>query len=442
MSSLEALIASAGEGPLQDSLSYTLPQASSAIIDRKTICRAYPTSASTVGPSGTKTVRIRLGGDGFVDSSSVRLCYQLTNTDATMVNGVLTPNPLSPAVGPHGVWSQVRELSNGVEVTSLPNFNRMYQLHGLNLGSLENQYQEAAFGWGGGWNGTSRPTQGVIIGNTSVQVSHKLTTTLLSSGRILPIRWMPCELELTAAPASDWLNTTVILAGGTNAVPCSTSYTISNIMLTYDSVQLDEAVNESFYSALLNSRRLNLPCVQAFQISQSIPTGATTFTMSIVRAFSRLSHMYITFRAAGKVANEFICPTAQNGALFNNLTNPQFSQDVQAPTCRVSLGPKSWPEQSPLGTYGMYEYYSQLQKSLPNAAWVDRKDFMTDAFAMSFSFLRTPGDITSAVSTRSGDSIRIDLRGLSASLNLTEIHCTLFCYAVVSVAEQGICLLD
>ena len=104
MSSLEALIAAGGEAPLQDSLSFTLPQASSAIVDRRTICRAYPTSASTITPTGSKTCRIRLGGDGFVDSGSVRLCYTLTNTDATIVNQVLTPNPMSPAVGPHGVW--------------------------------------------------------------------------------------------------------------------------------------------------------------------------------------------------------------------------------------------------------------------------------------------------------------------------------------------------
>ena len=142
------------------------------------------------------------------------------------------------------------------------------------------------------------------------------------------------------------------------------------------------------------------------------------------------------------MANEFLYPTAQNTALTNNWTNPQFSQDVQTPTCRLSLGAKQWPDQSPLGSYGMHEFYNQLQTAIPHEMWLDRKDFLTNSFCMCFPLQRTPGDITSSVSTRSGDAIRVDLRGLSSTLNLTEIHLTLFCYAVCSVSEQGITLLD
>ena len=59
MSALESLIAAGGEAPLIDSLSYSIPAASTAVTMRKQHVRAYPTSASTLTPTGTRTVRVR-----------------------------------------------------------------------------------------------------------------------------------------------------------------------------------------------------------------------------------------------------------------------------------------------------------------------------------------------------------------------------------------------
>lgn len=115
MSSLEALIASSGEQNLLESLSFDLPQASTAIVDRKTLVRCFPTSASTISPTGNRTVRLRLGGDGWCDTSSVRVVYTLTNTDGT--------KPLSPAVMAHGCVSLLRESSSGVETCNIPAYN-------------------------------------------------------------------------------------------------------------------------------------------------------------------------------------------------------------------------------------------------------------------------------------------------------------------------------
>ena len=92
MSALESLIATSGEAPLLDTLDFSLPPASSAVTDRRQHVRAYPTSASTLSPTGTRTVRIRLGGDDFIDPHSVRIQY-------TIVNGHGT-NALVPRCGP------------------------------------------------------------------------------------------------------------------------------------------------------------------------------------------------------------------------------------------------------------------------------------------------------------------------------------------------------
>ena len=70
-----------------------------------------------------------------------------------------------------------------------------------------------------------------------------------------------------------------------------------------------------------------------------------------------------------------------------------------------------------------------------------RQDFGTDKFISVFDLRRTPADATTALSTRSGDLLRIDLKNLTADL-VTEVHITLWAFAVCSVRESGVTLLD
>ena len=156
MSALESLIAASGESHLSESLSFELPPTSSAIVDKQTSCRAYPTSASTLTPTGTKTLRIRFGGDSFVNPSTIRLRYTIQNLDNTPATGnansgsVPTGNSgldLSPVSGPWCVWGLVRVLCNGCEVDNIPLFGRMAEQFGWRLLTQEQQFSEAMYGW-------------------------------------------------------------------------------------------------------------------------------------------------------------------------------------------------------------------------------------------------------------------------------------------------------
>ena len=165
-----------------DSLSFDLPPASTAVVDRKQGCRAYPSSASTLSSTGTKTCRIRLGGNDFVNPESVRLQFQITNKSGALV--------LYPASGPWGVWSTVRLLSGGVEVDNIGCYARHHDLHGLQLCTGEQQWTEAIYGTGGSFNrlpsslspATNRPDQGAIGPNGNAIVSHKLLLSLFTAG--------------------------------------------------------------------------------------------------------------------------------------------------------------------------------------------------------------------------------------------------------------------
>ena len=425
MSALESLIATSGEAPMLDSLDFTLPPASTAVVDRRQICTAYPTSASTLTPTGTRTCRIRLGGDDFIDASSVRIQYTINE---------LGNKPLRPFAGPWGAWSQVYLRSNGVELDNIPQYGRFHQQYGWNqLGMLE-QFGEAGIcGMGGSYatNSLNNPAMGSIAANGSFTVIHKMHVSMFNSGKLLPTRYMPLELEMSLnSTVADWLN-----ADGTNN---STNYSISNIQLIYDAYVLDEAVQESFYKALLSNRALSIPTMTVYQVVQSIPGGSTSFSFSAVRAFSRLAQVWLTFRATGARTSEFFNPTTFAGA-----GAAPVLADGGCPTARLSIGPHYWPDPQPNSS--IPELFYQMQKALPNIPNISRDNFQaqtanTGTFTIVFDVRKVPGDPTSAISTRSGDLLRVDLQNLTGNL-VSECWLTMFAFSVTACRESGVTLL-
>ena len=86
-------------------------------------------------------------------------------------------------------------------------------------------------------------------------------------------------------------------------------------------------------------------------------------------------------------------------------------------------------------------------QALPNVPFLDRKDFLTNTFVSVFDLRRTPGDASSAYSTRQGDSLRIQILGIDPWDNVsangpTEVHVTLMALGVLATRESGCQILD
>ena len=444
MSALESLLAASGEADLSESLTFDLAPSSTAIVDCQTSCRAYPTSSSTLSLSGTRTLRIRLGGDSFVDPRSIRLRYTITNTDATAG----TTLDLAPISGPWCVWGLFRCLVNGVEVDNFQ-YNRMHELFGWRMLTMEQQYSEAVYGWHSSYVAAAatgpHPTIGTIKAGASVTVSHKIFSAMTNQTKMLALRYAPMDFEFSLANITD---------GFFSQAACGTpkfsqSFTISNVQIQYNASVLDESIQESFYKSLLSNRVLNTPISQTFSLIQSIPAGSTSYTFSIVRAYSKLTHIWITFRSAsGAVCNGFNYPsTLTTSQLASMGTNPVFDAELPSPSIRVSLGAKNWPAFEPVAT--AQEHYWQLMQALPSVPMIDRKDFMTNTFVSVFDLRRTPGDASSAYSTRQGDQVRVQIAGLqpwdstgTAPQGPIEVNVTLVCLACLATRESGCQILD
>jgi hypothetical protein len=359
-----------------------------------------------------------LGGDDFVDASSVRLLFTINNLDGT--------NPLRPVSGPWGCWQQLFERSGGVEISNIPYYNRFHQQYGWNHLTQQEQFGQVAIeGMHSSTSVQGQPSVGFIPGGKSFTVMHKLHTSMLSSGKLLPTRYAPLEIELSLiSTVSDWINTS---SGN------STTFSISDVQLLYDSVTLDEAVQNSFFSALLKNQVLSIPVLNAYQVVQAIPAGSTSYSFSSVRAFSRLSQIWLTFRNTGPRSSEFISP----GDLPGEPSNTTL-EDRALPQVRLSIGPHNWPAPQPVSS--MAEHYYQFQKALGHIPNMSRFLYENQAFTMVFDIRKMPQDITSALSTRSGDLLRVDLTNLTAN-SATECWMTMLSFGVCAVRESGVTLL-
>ena len=187
------------------------------------------------------------------------------------------------------------------------------------------------------------------------------------------------------------------------------------------------------YRSLLAGRVLTVPTMSVVQMSQAIPSG-TTFTFNAIRAFSKLSHVWFTFRKNGAKASSFICPTTvpTNAGAVPALT------DGASPSARLSIGPHYWPQAAPVAT--IPEHFYQVQKALSGVPNITRDNYLNDCFTICFDLRKQPEDPSTALSTRSGDQLHVEFLNFSQDV-ATECWVTMFAFTCTCIRENGVTLL-
>jgi hypothetical protein len=87
------------------------------------------------------------------------------------------------------------------------------------------------------------------------------------------------------------------------------------------------------------------------------------------------------------------------------------------------------------------EYYYMLVNALGTQPNITRNDFEHECFTIVWDLRKSPGDSTSAISTRSGDLLRVEIGNIAPSMGVTECWMTLVSFAVVACRESGVSLL-
>ena len=95
------------------------------------------------------------------------------------------------------------------------------------------------------------------------------------------------QLELTFADAVD-----AVVAGP------STSYEIQEMSPRCAVSKLDSALESNYASMLMQNRALSLRLATTATQIQSLPVGNSDMSISLVRAFSRLNALFISFQGS------------------------------------------------------------------------------------------------------------------------------------------------
>jgi hypothetical protein len=364
MSNLDSVVSAAIEdSAIVPGLSFSLSSQKGASFVRARNWSTFYASGSNIYSVGTgqRTLRFLLsdGGKSMLDCSTVRLNFQITNTDGA--------NPLVlSGRHPACLFYRAQLRVGGSLVEDIQHYGRLVSTLQC-FRSPAALASEGITGVGTGSNPLS------VVGPTPEHIDPGETRTitcdlpglgLFASHYLLPIGRFPVELQLELVQSAADVCMPGPLPGPVNL---STSFTIQNATIKADTVMLDSQLNESIDEALLSGKPLSLSLSswsnQYFTLA-NIAANAGSWSVLLSRSFSRLQSVFVNFlpttalTGVWTLSNLFTSWHGGSG-LDQNPPNYNFTRD----SFRFQLfaGASCWP-QVPIQSHS--EAYYQLQKTV------------------------------------------------------------------------------
>lgn len=281
------------EDVLIDSLKYKLEPGASYVQSRRQVTW-YPSGSAIYSPtSGTRLIRVNINSTGeWLDPSSIRFSYRLNNTDSN--DGHI----LRTIGDPFCFFSRLRILIGSVVAEDINDYSRTHNLFHT-LTSTNNRSNDNIEGFGRRWIDTVAPydkdTIEGIRGGKSKRVTMKLLSGLFSQYKYLPLQFCPVVLELEL-DQNQYGN--IVQPDGNifHSTDTSTSFTIDDVVVFGDVLTLDNSLNNSYIEALMDGTALTIPYT-SFVSQSHIMSQTPQFNVNIIRSFTRLKSIFISFYA-------------------------------------------------------------------------------------------------------------------------------------------------
>ena len=124
-----------------DSLYFNLPGSGQYVVDRRSCTFHTDGGKSYSANSGTRVLKFRLNGEGWLDPSTVRIMFDVRNTDQSMLK---TLKPLGYC---HGFLRRLRLSVRGQIIEDIQDFNRVSHMFSL-FESPQTRLNDACEGFG------------------------------------------------------------------------------------------------------------------------------------------------------------------------------------------------------------------------------------------------------------------------------------------------------
>ena len=353
-------ITNSADEVLVDSLSFKLPASGNYVVDRRSVTFHTEGSNSYSSAAGTKVIRFRLAGEGWLDPSTFRIMFDVVNTNANPATVKLRP------IGkPHAFFRRLRISVRGQIIEDIDNFNRVSELFHL-FQTPASRLNDSIEGFGYQDDISKLNTTALLPGiEGSQSVMFKPLSGLFHQSKYLPLRYCPVEIELELADVSD----PIVMPGSSaafTAANTSADWKLENCMVKCDLCTLDNALDNSYVSHLLSGKSINLVYNTFISSLQTIVAADTQINVS--RSLSKMKGVFVSLDKDfatndgrtlyyNKKWNNFWSPLAGTGvsgtATHNSASELQYFQ--------LQIGSKLFPEY-PIKSHA--EAFYSLRKSL------------------------------------------------------------------------------
>ena len=372
------------EDNLIDSLSFKLKPGASYVTDRKSVS-FFPQGGNDYQPNGVKVIKISLNGDSWLDPSTVKIFFDVTNNSSGS-------DKIHPIVANGwGLFKRLRILCGGQIIEDIDNYGRLHQMFHL-MKPSEKRKNDGIEGFGD-WDDTVSDT---IDNGKTRTIGFTPMSGLFSQGKYLPIRYAPIQIELElVSNGADVVN-----ASGANS---STSFKLENVQLKADLVTLDNSLDNEYSQHLLSGTTLPIH-FSTFTCASQVITSLNT-TVNVSRALTRLKGVFVTMS------------TDSGGALeVDNFYHPMgggYDHDKEL-EFEMQIGSKKFPEY-PIRSAA--EAFYQLRKALGvhdvNAQMdISATAFRSTKYVVAIDTEKVLGSSFSGYNSKSGDLLTLKQKPL------------------------------
>jgi hypothetical protein len=238
----------------------------------------------------------------------------------------------------------------------------------------------------------------------------------LNQGKYIPLNFIPVVLELQLGDADAALSGTGL------------DWHIERPQLLADVMHLDNAVQNSYAKHLLDGKYLPLHYDGLYSMQAAIPNGSSQYSLPIVRGFTRLNKVYITFSTQATAdVTTFSSPL---GGAANQSSNDTFSW-------WVTVGSERHPA---FDVASQQESLFRLRQMHPGPLHIDTAAYSTSRFVTGLSLERVPNSASfTGMNTRSGSQLTLNFRNTGA---LVTIHVVLVYDQVADLSSAGVVVMD
>ena len=382
-----------------------------------------------------KVIKISLNGDQWLDPSTVKLFYNITNTTTLP----LESDSIPLITGGWGFFRRMRVICGGQIIEDIDNYNRTHEMIHM-MKPTEKRVNDGIEGFG--------ETEMAEVDHDSADSpsplpkGHKQTVCftplsgLLSQDKFLPIRYCPIQLEFElVGSASEAVQGSASIRKPTPGK--SESFLIDDVQLKCDLAQLDNSLDNEYASHLLSGKSLPINFSSFTCASQVITAWETS--VNVQRSFTRLKSVFVslyTISAAPsrKEVNYFFHPMGSSE--YNHSEELQF---------QMQIGSKLIPEY-PIRS--LAEAFYHLRKTLginsTNAQMnMVQRYYRDHKFVLALQCEKMSGASFTGINTRAGDLLTLRMKAangnsIAMSSDTYKLHYCLNYDAVMNINDGGV----